>query len=71
MPTKPPVEWVLCLFLRGKQQGHGIDLPPPPSIAEVKESRAMSLLPLTDFMASSRLNFTFQSSTEVHIGVFL
>ena len=41
-----------------KQPGRGVDHPPP-SRAEVKESRVIALLPVWPFVACSRVNFTF------------
>jgi len=44
-------------FRRIKLARHGIDHPPPSS-AEVEQSRAIHLLPLWAFVASSRVTFT-------------
>jgi hypothetical protein len=45
-------------FLRVKRSGRGPGHPPPSS-AEVKNSRAIPVLLIWDFVAGSRVNFTF------------
>jgi len=53
-------------FPGGKRLGRGVDHPPPSS-AEVKESRAVSLLPFWAFVVYSVVNLTFTFTSTLHV----
>jgi len=57
-PSQPPIQWVPGLFPGSKAAG-AWRWPPTPHLAPRLKSRTVSILPLWDFVAFSRVNFTF------------
>jgi len=59
-PNQPPIQWVSVFYPGVKQFGRGVDHTPT-SITEVKERVNIYLNPFPNFVACSRVTFTFKT----------